>query len=680
MPRLLAALLLLALAPSLSAQETTPFGCGPFLLQPTSNSIVVVVDHPTEVTASISFGVKGKPVQVISHQTAARHHMFQLKGLTPGSVIEYRVRSSSSKGLDSGVMSFRTLPESPKSYRFLVMGDVRSDPTSWNKVSELALQRDPDALFIVGTGDYPNDGRRYKQWMHQFFAPARGLLGHFPFWPAIGNHEYTRAANGLTEQSDSHYFSLFELPGNERWFRVDYQFITLLILDSNSRMSPGSEQYEWLLTQLKSLRNRYTVSAFHHAPLTTGPHGKRLADGTSREWPVDEGRRFLSPLFEMYGVDIVFNGHDHLYEHSVKDGVDYVVTGGGGAPLYRVGQAPNRYRVRSRSVHHYCTVDVSPEEMIVTAVDKQGVVFDTFSFTADASSLARRKSRLDSRLRSSVSFGATSDGSLPLQVANLFRAPTHMVLTPEGAKEENSLLAVGETKTFAINVQSALSPRGNEPLSPHVHFKLPCVLSTTEQELNIRQTFTATTRIRRGSILARKQSSETSSMRFVLDHTTLVVKGANHHSGAGDIKATVGSSWVKEEFIVQVQIEDAAVMVEDAPSPLEKDGVLLLFAREIPGETMKQLLITADAGTLGPLSSKAGISTRKTETGWALEARIPAAALGFPDGLSTETSLLFDVLLIDRDSDTDDISHHRAIGETNSFVDTTELGRLILRQ
>ena len=38
----------------------------------------------------------------------------------------------------------------------------------------------------------------------------------------------------------------------------------------------------------------------------------------------------LVPLFEQYGVDVVFNGHDHHYERSYKDGVYYIVTGGGG--------------------------------------------------------------------------------------------------------------------------------------------------------------------------------------------------------------------------------------------------------------------------------------------------------------------------------------------------------------
>ena len=97
-----------------------------------------------------------------------------------------------------------------------------------------------------------------------FFSPARDLLGRVPFWPAIGNHERTRqfvTVPPTAEQAErSHYFSLFELPGNEHWYRVDDQYLTLLIIDSNSQLAPGFEQYDWLHEQLRPSRNRYTVA------------------------------------------------------------------------------------------------------------------------------------------------------------------------------------------------------------------------------------------------------------------------------------------------------------------------------------------------------------------------------------------------------------------------------------
>jgi hypothetical protein len=45
-------------------------------------------------------------------------------------------------------------------------------------------------------------------------------------------------------------------------------------------------------------------------------------------------RPLLDSLFQKHGVKLVFQGHDHLYYRTVRSGITYVVTGGGGAPLY----------------------------------------------------------------------------------------------------------------------------------------------------------------------------------------------------------------------------------------------------------------------------------------------------------------------------------------------------------
>jgi hypothetical protein len=69
---------------------------------------------------------------------------------------------------------------------------------------------------------------------------------------------------------------------------------------------------------------KFIVVVLHHPPYSTGPHTE------------DEAglRETVVPLFERYGVDMVFAGHDHSYERSFCGGRYYIVTGGGGAPLH----------------------------------------------------------------------------------------------------------------------------------------------------------------------------------------------------------------------------------------------------------------------------------------------------------------------------------------------------------
>ena len=239
-----------------------------------------------------------------------------MDSIYPGSI--WSTARPEDVGMDSGEREFYTLPESPEAYGFLALGDVHSLPDVWHKVSQRIYENESDALFIVGSGDDPADGNQYDQWIDQFFSSARDLLGRVPFWPAIGNHERTRqfvTVPPTAEQAErSHYFSLFELPGNEHWYRVDDQYLTLLIIDSNSQRPPGFEQYDWLHEPLRSSRNRYTVA--------------------------------------------------------------YVVTGGGA--LYQINSAENRYQQVAKSTNHYLASDMTTAKMDVTAMDAEGEIIDQF--------------------------------------------------------------------------------------------------------------------------------------------------------------------------------------------------------------------------------------------------------------------------------------------------------------
>ena len=72
-----------------------------------------------------------------------------------------------------------------------------------------------------------------------------------------------------------------------------------------------------------------------------------------------------------HGIKLVFQGHDHNYYHTVRDGITYIVTGGGGAPLY-----PDRNRAQAIEgdvfvqAHHFCIADVF-QDRVEIAVYRQ---------------------------------------------------------------------------------------------------------------------------------------------------------------------------------------------------------------------------------------------------------------------------------------------------------------------
>jgi hypothetical protein len=85
-------------------------------------------------------------------------------------------------------------------------------------------------------------------------------------------------------------------------------------------------------------------------------------------------------LFEQYGVDLVINGHAHDYERTIPiNGVTYVVTGGGGAPLYPVGKSD--FTAFALAAHHLVSITLTNDQMELKAIDETGATIDTLTQT-----------------------------------------------------------------------------------------------------------------------------------------------------------------------------------------------------------------------------------------------------------------------------------------------------------
>ena len=216
-----------------------------------------------------------------------------------------------------------------------VYGDSRTGHDVHDWLMEGMASLAPAAVFH--TGDLVEDGTDPEHWII-FNEIAARLPTTTPLFPALGNHEMESPL----------YFDNFELPGNERWYVVDdIENFHFIVLDTESNLAEGSTQYQWLENELENSFSTtdYTVVFFHYPLFSTGYHGpdeKGIAGG-------------LVPLFEGYGVDAVFNGHDHDYERSTVNGIRYIVTGGGGAPL-RGQYLTSDYSDLFVSAYHFCVL------------------------------------------------------------------------------------------------------------------------------------------------------------------------------------------------------------------------------------------------------------------------------------------------------------------------------------
>jgi hypothetical protein len=283
-----------------------------------------------------------------------------------------------------GQNHFSTAPSTGTgTVRFIAFGDsgvgsseqIQLAQRMANDTFDLSLHTGDVAYGVpegIGAGSY----QQFEDWVfgvYKVWMPSR------PFFPSIGNHD--DEANAALP-----YRNVFVLPENgangtypshsERYYSFDYGPVHFIALDTETAfLDPAQRQVQlaWLEADLAATSQPWKVVYFHRPPYSSGAeHGSSL-----------DVRAAFSPIFEKHGVQLVLNGHDHDYERTVPlrqfvqngSAVTYIVTGGGGAPLYQVGR--DTFTAFSASVDHYVRATAGDCTLRVEAVRIDGVIFDS---------------------------------------------------------------------------------------------------------------------------------------------------------------------------------------------------------------------------------------------------------------------------------------------------------------
>ena len=246
-----------------------------------------------------------------------------------------------------------------------IYGDSQNNPDVQQKLVERIAAFKPEIIFRVG--DLVDDGNDPSQW--KAFRKIHGeLLAGARYFPALGNHE-----------NDSPlYFEQFPFLHNQRWYAVEYQGVHFVILDSNSKLIPGSVQYKWLKADLARLDPtvQFVIVIFHHPLFDVSAHHQS-----------DERKlkNALLPLFKHYGVSAVFSGHSHDYQRFEYEGMYFIVTGGGGSNLYPQART-NPYLQKFSLTYHFCLLSLESGFLRVKVFDVNSALIDEFKISARESS------------------------------------------------------------------------------------------------------------------------------------------------------------------------------------------------------------------------------------------------------------------------------------------------------
>jgi predicted phosphodiesterase len=328
----------------------------------------------------------------------AAHYAANFQGLEPSTRYCYRVGDGRAW---SAWNVFRTASGKAEPFRFLYVGDAQNKIASLcPRTMRMAYAMAPDARFIVHAGDLVAEGYDDNLWGE--WSEAFGFItAMVPSVPVLGNHDLHHPANsdlGKVFSASPLWRRHFALPANgpdleempSQSYYLDYQGVRFISLDTNvfasesDKVDPGlkkpiaDKEVEWLTKVLSNNPNRWTILSQHQG-IYAVTHGRNYA----------EMRATLAPLYEKYRVDLVLQGHDHVYSRTHKVARDRIVDPTAPGVIYAISvSGPKMYQLEPRhrelmakqieQKQFYQVIEVSPDKLKFTAYAVDNVVADAF--------------------------------------------------------------------------------------------------------------------------------------------------------------------------------------------------------------------------------------------------------------------------------------------------------------
>ena len=227
--------------------------------------------------------------------------------------------------------------------RFAIFGDVTGSESpfasrqsgyfAFQKIVRAIAERMPD--FAVSTGDLAT------QATHLAYRRLRVLLRKvpFPFIATPGNHDVVH--HGVVHSQFFHGL-----------FGSDHGDLTIgpvrLIPINNAWGSLTDEQWKWIEETFAKPSRADSTLVFCHKPI----FDPREDTFYGMEWRPHAER--LHTLFVKHNVTAVFSGHIHSLLHTEKDGVTYIISGGGGSKLKSKDDAHHYLWCEATSRRSFC--------------------------------------------------------------------------------------------------------------------------------------------------------------------------------------------------------------------------------------------------------------------------------------------------------------------------------------
>lgn len=285
--------------------EIIPYSENPvFTGTPTvSESITSSCEPKLRFAQGIDFGIVG----VMEVTKYLNRHIINIKNLQSGTKYCYRIGDASRNWWsEPGIL--KTADSSDKVTFFHVSDDQSQNKEQYQTFANLldtAYRKYPDVDFIINTGDIADLGSNVEQWA---WALNNSTLRKTVMMPTAGNHDnHLGSENAVVDN-----FMISNAPKQDTstgiYYSFDYNNIHMAVLNTNDLSafeSLSCQQITWLKNDMLSSNARWKFVALHKAIYSNGSHYD--------DDDVCQIRKQLSVLMPELGIDMVFQGHDHVY-------------------------------------------------------------------------------------------------------------------------------------------------------------------------------------------------------------------------------------------------------------------------------------------------------------------------------------------------------------------------------
>jgi hypothetical protein len=202
------------------------------------------------------------------------------------------------------------LPNRPDSLKFAVIGDNGTGDQPEYDIGRQMTAAHGSFPFdlVIMLGDNMYGGQSPADFVKKFEQPYAALLqAGVKFQASLGNHD----------RPENVSYKPYNMNG-QRYYTYARTNVRFLALDSTQM---DQKQLDWIDTSLRDARDDWKICYFHHP----------LYSNAERHGSSVDLRVLLEPIFTRSGVNVVFSGHDHVYERiKPQKGIYYFVSGSAG--------------------------------------------------------------------------------------------------------------------------------------------------------------------------------------------------------------------------------------------------------------------------------------------------------------------------------------------------------------